>query len=55
MGLGLSFENGDGPRLAKPLTSELEVNQLRIADMEQLRYVFDVVSSIANALTSNGK
>jgi uroporphyrinogen decarboxylase len=55
MGLELSFENGDGPRFAKPLTSEYEVNQLRLANMEQLRYVFDAVSSIAKALTSNGK
>ena len=55
MGLGLSFENGDGPRFANPLISELEVNQLRIANMEQLHYVFDSVSSIAKALTSNGK
>ena len=55
MGLELAFENGDGPRFAKPLTSEREVSQLRIANMEQLRYVFDAVSSIAKALTSNGK
>jgi uroporphyrinogen decarboxylase len=55
MGLELSFENGDGPRFAKPLISESEVNQLRVANMEQLRYVFDAVSSIAKALTSNGK
>lgn len=55
MGLELSFENGDGPRFAKPLSSEYEVNQLRRADMEQLHYVFDAVSSIAKALTSNGK
>lgn len=55
MGLGLSFENGDGPRFAKPLISEVEVNQLREADMDQLRYVFDSVSSIAKALSSNGK
>ena len=55
MGLGLSFENGDGPRFAKPLSSEHEVNQLRVADMEQLSYVFEAVSSISRALTSNGK
>jgi uroporphyrinogen decarboxylase len=55
MGLELSFENGDGPRFAKPLTSEHEVSQLRAANMEQLHYVFDAVSSIAKALTSNGK
>jgi uroporphyrinogen decarboxylase len=55
MGLELSFENGDGPRFAKPLSSEREVNQLRAANMEELHYVFDAVSSIAKALTSNGK
>ena len=55
MGLGLSFENGDGPHFSNPLVSETEVNQLREADMDQLRYVFDSVSSIAKALSSNGK
>ena len=55
MGLELSFENSDGPRFARPLNSEHEVNKLCVADMEQLRYVFDTVSSIAGALTSNGK
>ena len=55
MGLGLSFENGDGPRFAKPLRSEQEVNQLHVADIEQLSYVFEAVGSIARALTSNGK
>ena len=55
MGLGLSFENGDGPRFAKPLTSEHEVNQLRVANMSELSYVFDAVSSIAKALTTNGR
>jgi uroporphyrinogen decarboxylase len=55
MGLELSFENGEGPRFAKPLVSEQEVKRLRVASMEQLRYVFDSVSSIAKALTTNGK
>lgn len=55
MGLGLSFENGDGPRFARPLSSESEVNKLHQADMDQLQYVFDSVSSIAKALSSNGK
>ena len=55
MGLELSFENGEGPHFAKPLKSEHEVKQLRVANMEQLHYVFDAVSSIAKALTANGK
>jgi uroporphyrinogen decarboxylase len=53
MGLGLSFALGEGPRFAKPVRDEAAVNELRVPDMESLRYVFDAVTSIRKAL--NGR
>jgi uroporphyrinogen decarboxylase len=53
MGLGLSFAEGEGPRLARPLRDEAAVAALRVPDMAQLRYVFDAVTSIRRAL--NGR
>jgi uroporphyrinogen decarboxylase len=53
MGLGLSFAEGEGPRLARPLRDEAAVAALAVPDLEQLRYVFDAVTSIRRAL--NGR
>src|SRR5438105_4262348 len=53
MGLGLSFALGEGPRFAKPVRDEAAVNELRVPDMDNLRYVFDAVTSIRKAL--NGR
>src|SRR4051794_35262075 len=50
MGLGLSFELGEGPRFAKAVRDEAAVAALRVPDMEKLRYVFDAVTSIRRAL-----
>ena len=55
MGLGLSFEQGEGPRFANPLRTEADVNKLQLADMAQLRYVFDAVSQIRKDLIQDGK
>lgn len=55
MGLGLSFEAGEGPRFARPLKTEDDVFNLRQADMNLLTYVFDAVSEIRKALVQNGK
>lgn len=55
MGLGLRFGDGEGPCFMRPISSETDVNKLRVADMDRLGYVFDAVSSISKALTSNGK
>ena len=55
MGLGLSFEQGEGPRFEHPLRSEKSVKDLRVADMNQLRYVFDAVSQIKKDLMQDGK
>ena len=53
MGLGLSFEQGEGPRFATPLRDEAAVARLAVPDMNKLRYVFDAVTSIRKAL--NGR
>jgi len=50
MGLGLSFEAGEGPRFARPLRDEAAVAALAVPDLEKLRYVFDAVGSIRRAL-----
>ena len=50
MGLGLSFAEGEGPRLAHPLTNEAAVSRLAVPDMASLQYVFDAVTSIKRAL-----
>jgi uroporphyrinogen decarboxylase len=53
MGLGLSFEAGEGPRFARPVQGEAAVAALEVPDMAKLRYVFDAVASIRKAL--NGR
>jgi uroporphyrinogen decarboxylase len=53
MGLGLSFEQGEGPRFAKNVRHEAAVAELAVPDMSKLRYVFDAVTSIRQAL--NGR
>ena len=53
MGLGLSFAEGEGPKLARPLRDEQAVAALRSPDLEKLRYVFDAVTNIRRAL--NGR
>lgn len=53
MGLGLSFEAGEGPRFERTLQQEADIQKLTVPDMTQLQYVFDAVSSIRKAL--NGR
>ena len=50
MGLGLSFEQGEGPRFAKAVRDEAAVADLAVPDMHKLQYVFDAVASIRKAL-----
>jgi len=51
MGLGLYFEEGEGPKFKNPLQDEKAVQKLDIPDVEEkLSYVFDAVSSIKDAL-----
>ena len=53
MGLGLSFQLGEGPKFAKTVRTEADVASLAVPDMDKLRYVFDAVTSIRKAL--NGR
>jgi uroporphyrinogen decarboxylase len=54
MGLGLSFAEGEGPRLARPVRSAAEVQALPVPDPEdRLRYVTDAVRLIRREL--NGR
>ncbi|HUH41123.1 MAG TPA: uroporphyrinogen decarboxylase, partial [Castellaniella sp.] len=50
MGLGLSFQAGEGPRFARPLRDESAVAALQVPDMGRLQYVFDAVSLIRREL-----
>jgi uroporphyrinogen decarboxylase len=51
MGLGLYFEEGEGPRFSKPVRSEADVNALPVPDPEaELRYVMDAVRLIRRTL-----
>jgi len=53
MGLGLSFAEGEGPRFAHPVRDEGAITALAVPDMAKLRYVFDAVRAIKQAL--NGR
>ncbi len=53
MGLGLTFEAGEGPKFAKVVRDEAAVDALAVPDMDKLRYVFDAVSTIRKALSDS--
>jgi uroporphyrinogen decarboxylase len=50
MGLGLSFQQGEGPKFEQVVRDEAAVAKLAVPDLEKLRYVFDAVTSIRKAL-----
>lgn len=51
MGLGLSFQKGEGPRFEKTIRNEQDVKALFVPDpMDDLRYVMDAVRTIRQAL-----
>lgn len=51
MGLGLYFEEGEGPRFERPLRSFSDIQKLGVPDPEQeLRYVMDAVRTIRREL-----
>ena len=51
MGLGLYFEEGEGPRFSNPVRSESDVDALPVPDPEAgLRYVMDAVRLIRRVL-----
>ena len=53
MGLGLYFEEGEGPKFERTLREEADIKKLHKPDMAKLQYVFDAVSSIRKAV--NGR
>jgi uroporphyrinogen decarboxylase len=53
MGLGLYFEEGEGPKFERTLQNEEDILKLTMPDMASLEYVFDAVSSIRRAI--NGR
>src|SRR5689334_3770836 len=53
MGLGLYFEDGEGPKFERTVRTEEDVAKLAVPDMASLQYVFDAVTSIRTAL--NGR
>jgi uroporphyrinogen decarboxylase len=53
MGLGLYFEEGEGPKFERTLTEEADIQKLAVPDMANLQYVFDAVDEIRKNL--NGR
>jgi uroporphyrinogen decarboxylase len=53
MGLGLYFEEGEGPKFERTASDEASIRALRVPDMAKLQYVFDAVSQIRKSL--NGR
>ena len=54
MGLGLYFEQGEGPRFERPVTSKADIDKLPLFDPEQeLGYVMDAVRAIRKALNGD--
>jgi len=51
MGLGLTFEAGEGPKFERVLQDEADILKLEVPDMQRLQYVFDAVASIRKALS----
>ena len=53
MGLGLYFEEGEGPKFERTTSDETSIRALKVPDMAKLQYVFDAVSQIRK--TVNGR
>jgi uroporphyrinogen decarboxylase len=51
LGLGLEFETGEGPKIARPVRTRADVERLAVPDPEtELRYVMDAVRVIRREL-----
>jgi uroporphyrinogen decarboxylase len=51
MGRGLSFEEGEGPRIARPVRSDADVQSLPVPDPDdKLRFVLDAIALIRREL-----
>ena len=53
MGLGLYFEEGEGPKFERPLKDEKSILDLKVPEEGSLQYVFDAVTQIRTTL--NGR
>ena len=53
MGLGLTFAEGEGPRFTRTTADETSICALVVPDMAKLRYVFDAVFEIKQALAQS--
>lgn len=50
MGLGLNFIEGSGPVFDRPLRHEHDIYQLKIPDLEKLKYVYDAIQMVQQEL-----
>lgn len=50
MGLGLYFEEGEGPKFERTLREEADIRKLAVPDMASLQYVFDAVAQIRKSI-----
>jgi uroporphyrinogen decarboxylase len=50
MGLGLYFEEGEGPKFERPLKDEKSIMDLKVPEEGSLQYVFDAVTQIRRTL-----
>jgi uroporphyrinogen decarboxylase len=50
MGLGLYFEEGEGPKFERTLREESDIEKLAVPDMASLQYVFDAVAQIRQGI-----
>jgi uroporphyrinogen decarboxylase len=54
MGVGLAFEEGEGPRIERPVRSAAEIDALPVPDpARELRFVMDAVALIRRELAGN--
>lgn len=54
MGLGLHFEEGEGPRFRNPVTHSAAIRRLALPDVDrELRYVFDAVALVRRELAGS--
>jgi len=54
MGLGLTFSEGEGPRLERPLREERDIRKLAVPDpQEQLGYVLETIRQVRSALAGS--
>jgi uroporphyrinogen decarboxylase len=53
MGLGLYFEEGEGPKFKRPITSMAEIENLSVDVMSDLQYVTDAVTMIRRELNGS--